>query len=68
MADPAPLDASEIFRALQRHGVGYVVIGGLAVETHGHVRMTNDVDLIPDPDPSNLAALANALNDLGLAC
>jgi hypothetical protein len=26
-----------------------VVVGGLAVQVHGHVRMTNDLDLIPAP-------------------
>jgi hypothetical protein len=60
----APLDAGEIFRVLQRQGVDYVVVGGLAVQTHGHVRMTNDVDLIPAPAPANLEALAAALNEL----
>lgn len=61
---PAPLDAFEIFRALARHGVDYVLIGGIAVQTHGHVRTTNDADLIPKPDPDNLARLAEALGDL----
>jgi hypothetical protein len=26
-----------------------VVVGGLAVQVHGHVRMTNDLDVIPAP-------------------
>jgi hypothetical protein len=59
------LDAERIFAALQEHGVEYVLIGGMAVQTHGHVRMTNDADLIPEPEPGNLARLADALNDLG---
>ncbi|MCO5316247.1 MAG: nucleotidyltransferase [Solirubrobacterales bacterium] len=63
---PLPiLDASEIFRGLATHGVDYVLIGGIAVQAHGHVRMTNDADLIPDPDPTNLERLADALNGLG---
>jgi hypothetical protein len=34
------------------------------VQVHGHVRMTNDLDLIPRPTPANLALLAEALNEL----
>ncbi len=59
-----PLDAENIFAALHEHGVEYVLIGGIAVQTYGHVRMTNDADLIPAPDPENLRRLAAALNSL----
>ncbi|HEY2283072.1 MAG TPA: nucleotidyltransferase [Solirubrobacteraceae bacterium] len=65
MADDVPLDAEHILRALAEHGVDYVLVGGLAVQTHGHVRTTVDVDLFPAPEPANLARLAAALNDLG---
>ncbi len=65
MTEPAaPLDAERILRALAEHGVDYVLIGGLAVQTHGHVRTTNNADLIPAPDPANLARLAATLRDL----
>jgi hypothetical protein len=59
-----PLDAEGILRALDERKVDYVLIGGLAVQTHGHVRTTNDADLIPAPDPKNLERLADALRDL----
>lgn len=66
MVEPeAPLDAERILRALAEHRVDYVLIGGLAVQTHGHVRTTNDADLIPAPDPANLERLAAALRSLG---
>jgi len=58
-------DPERIFAVLDAHGVDYVVVGGLAVQVHGHVRMTNDLELIPAPDRANLARLADALNDLG---
>jgi hypothetical protein len=61
----APLDAERILRSLAEHGVEYVLIGGLAVQTHGHVRTTNDADLIPAPNPANLKRLAAALRALG---
>jgi hypothetical protein len=59
-----PLDAERILAALAEHAVDYVIIGGLAVQTHGHVRTTFDIDVYPRPDPVNLARLADALNAL----
>ncbi len=59
-----PLDAERILRALAERSVDYVIVGGLAVQTHGHVRTTVDVDVFPRPEPSNLARLADALNAL----
>jgi len=37
MGDPdaPPLQAREILRLLDRHGVRYVVVGGLAATAHG---------------------------------
>jgi hypothetical protein len=61
---PPILDAERILRALAEHEVQYVLIGGLAVQTHGHVRTTNDADLIPAPDRANLERLAAALREL----
>jgi hypothetical protein len=61
----APLDAERILRTLSEHGVDYVLIGGMAVQAYGHVRMTNDADLIPAPEPRNLERLATALRALG---
>jgi len=65
MSEQPVLDAGAIFETLDRHRVDYVLIGGMAVQTHGHVRMTNDADLIPSPDPDNLERLAAALRELG---
>lgn len=59
-----PLDAERILRALAEHEVDYVLIGGLAVQTHGHVRTTNDADIVPAPNPANLKRLAAALRSL----
>lgn len=61
---PEPLDAQRILEELTQHEVDYVLIGGLAAQTHGNTRMTNDVDLIPAPDPPNLERLADALQAL----
>jgi hypothetical protein len=59
-----PLDAERILEELARHSVAYVIVGGLAVQTHGHVRTTVDIDIYPRPDPVNLALLAEALSSL----
>lgn len=59
-----PFEAERILHALAAHGVDYILIGGLAVQTHGHVRTTNDANLIPAPDPDNLKRLARALRSL----
>lgn len=60
-----PLDAARMLQVLFEHEVCYAVIGGLAVQAHGHTRTTQDVDIVPDPDPENLARLAGALRALG---
>ena len=64
MQDETPLDAERILIALAEHHVDYVIVGGLAVQTHGHVRTTVDVDVYPRPEPRNLQRLADALNEL----
>jgi hypothetical protein len=59
-----PLDAERILQALSEHSVDYVIVGGLAVQAHGHVRTTVDIDVYPRPDPANLGRLADALKAL----
>lgn len=67
MTSPAgrPLDIAALFEAFAAHGVDYVVVGGIAVQVHGHRRTTRDLDLIPAPAAENLARLAAALTSLG---
>jgi hypothetical protein len=63
--DPeAPLDAERILRALAEHRVEYVLIGGLAVQTHAKVGAATCAELIPAPNPANLERLAAALRAL----
>jgi hypothetical protein len=59
-----PLDAERILEELTHHEVDFVLVGGLAAQTHGNTRMTNDVDVIPAPERHNLARLADALRAL----
>jgi hypothetical protein len=57
-------DLRALLACLHGHDVRFVVIGGVAVGAHGYVRGTEDLDLVPDPDPSNLARLVEALAEL----
>jgi hypothetical protein len=61
---PPPTRPSDLYSALNEHGVGYVTIGGVAVQAHGHTRTTADVDLLVEGSTENLAALGAALRDL----
>ena len=56
----------DLFAALNRHEVGYVLIGGLAVALHGVERNTMDVDVCVVVSPDNLARLAAAARELKL--
>jgi hypothetical protein len=49
---------------LQRYGVEFVVIGGVAARLWGSPTMTNDVDICYSRDRGNLQRLAAALEDL----
>jgi hypothetical protein len=57
-------DLRELLAALHAHDVRFVVIGGVAVGAHGYLRSTEDLDLVPDPDPANLKLLSAALENL----
>ncbi len=54
-----------ILRALNAAGVEYLVVGGLAVNAHGFVRLTRDVDLVFRLTPGNAANGLRALLDIG---
>lgn len=61
---PAPLDPACLFAVLAEHDVDYVLIGGLAAAVHGSPAMTNDADIVPAKDASNIERLSAALGDL----
>lgn len=57
-------DLRALLAALHEREIRFVVIGGVAVGAHGYVRATEDLDLVPDPDPANLKLLTAALGAL----
>ena len=58
------LDLPRLIEALDRHRVSYVLIGGLAAVYHGSPFPTEDADITPDVDTTNLRHLAAALTEL----
>lgn len=48
------LDYLGIFREFNEKKIGYLVVGGTAVNLHGIPRMTYDIDLILDMDNENI--------------
>ncbi len=52
-------------RALESAQVRHLIVGGMAVVAHGYVRLTVDVDLVLDPEPSALQRAMEALGGLG---
>jgi predicted nucleotidyltransferase len=54
-----------IFSALQATGVRYVVVGGVAVNLHGHQRFTKDIDLVIELAPDRALKALQALETIG---
>lgn len=63
-ADETELAPVPMLEALERHGVRYVVIGGIAAQLRGAPIVTYDLDVSPARDRDNLDRLAAALSDL----
>lgn len=54
-----------IVRALHGAGVRYLVAEGLAVNAHGYLRFTKDVDLVLQLAPDNIRSAFAALEGIG---
>ncbi|MBI5500125.1 MAG: hypothetical protein HY907_07765 [Deltaproteobacteria bacterium] len=54
-----------IVDALNRGGVRYVIVGGLATVLHGFPRLTADIDLVVDLQPAEARRAIEALLRLG---
>jgi len=58
---PQKEDLVRLCEELNRLGVRYIVIGGLAMNNLGLVRTTEDVDLLIEPSPENQRIVREAL-------
>jgi hypothetical protein len=57
-------DLRALVAALHAREVEFIVVGGVAVGAHGYLRATRDLDVVPDPEHTNLRRLAAALGDV----
>lgn len=55
-----------VLTALEAAGVTYLIVGGVAVVLHGHLRTTADLDLVLRMDDDNIRRALTALVGLGL--
>jgi predicted nucleotidyltransferase len=61
----SPLRLRELLERLVEAEIGFILVGGLAVNAWGYMRGTQDVDVVPDPNPQNLENLDRLLRELG---
>jgi hypothetical protein len=61
---PEALDPLPLLRTLHERGIEHIVVGGFAVNAHGFIRVTKDLDIVPSPARENLQKLAEMLRDL----
>jgi hypothetical protein len=57
-------DALRVISSLNEAEVDYAVVGGVAMNLHGLVRATEDLDLFIRPEPENIERLRQALRAL----
>jgi len=53
-----------VIRAFERNDIEYVLVGGVAVNIHGIVRTTEDIDFFVRPTEENVARIRAALSSL----
>jgi hypothetical protein len=61
-----PLRPQPLLQALERHGVDFVLVGGLAGIAHGSSYPTYDLDIAYSRDRANLGRLVDALREIGV--
>ena len=57
-------EADEILVVLVDGGVDFVVVGGIAVQAHGYLRGTHDLDIVVRANTLNLSRFSEALAEL----
>ena len=58
-------DFAELFAALNKHGVRYLIVGGYAFAFYVKPRYTKDLDLFVEPGVENARRILAALDDFG---
>ena len=60
-----PEDFHDLLLVLEKHQVEYMMIGGYAAASYGHVRYTKDIDLWTNPNRDNANRCLAALEEYG---
>jgi predicted nucleotidyltransferase len=55
----------KLLESLARADVKFIIVGGVAVALNGFVRTTEDVDILIERSPENIARLLEALSSFG---
>ncbi|HYG65678.1 MAG TPA: nucleotidyl transferase AbiEii/AbiGii toxin family protein [Thermoanaerobaculia bacterium] len=61
------MELDEVMRVLgsfESEGVDYIIVGGVALNFHGLIRATEDLDLFIRPEPENIERLRRALRSI----
>jgi hypothetical protein len=67
LGDRGPsLQVGELLETLDRNGVDFIVVGGIAGWAHGSSYPTYDLDIVYSRDAANLERLAGALDKIGV--
>lgn len=64
MPEVGRFDPRAILQILEKHGVEYILIGGLAATLHGSPHVTTDVDITPRRQRQSMERLAAALVEM----
>ena len=65
MDGATPETYSDVLDRFERDGIRYVVISGVAVVLHGHVRPLADLDIVIDPAPGEVERAMRVLAGCG---
>jgi len=57
----------EVFREFELQGVQYLLVGGVAVNIYGYVRMTMDLDIMVDLSEDNISRIIRVMEKLGFS-
>jgi hypothetical protein len=63
---PRPADLRALLTPLVRHGVDFVLIGGMAGISHGSSYPSYDLDVVYARERDNIARLVDALREIGV--
>jgi hypothetical protein len=58
-------DMTDFVRLLEKHGVPYAIVGGVAVNYYGYVRTTQDIDVLVLPSRDNAKKIIAVLKEFG---